>query len=73
VLETINQLRPVKIVAIEDPIEFLFEERLAIPPRERSGWTQVLRMPEIHKGSTMQVKADQYGFRISPASITGKL
>ena len=29
VLETINQLRQVKIVTIEDPIEFLFEEKLA--------------------------------------------
>jgi twitching motility protein PilT len=29
VLETINQLRQVKIVTIEDPIEYLFEEKLA--------------------------------------------
>ena len=47
VLETINQLRPVKIVTIEDPIEFLFEEKLADIAQREVG----VDCPSFHVGA----------------------
>src|SRR3984893_10977173 len=46
VIETINQLRPVKIVTIEDPIEFLFEEKLADIAQREVG----VDCPSFHLG-----------------------
>jgi twitching motility protein PilT len=46
VLETINQLRQVKIVTIEDPIEFLFEEKLADIAQREVG----VDCPSFHLG-----------------------
>jgi twitching motility protein PilT len=47
VLETINQLRPVKIVTIEDPIEFIFEEKLADIAQREVG----VDCPSFHVGA----------------------
>ena len=47
VIETINQLRPVKIVTIEDPIEFLFEEKLADIAQREVG----VDCPSFHVGA----------------------
>ena len=47
VLETINQQRPVKIVTIEDPIEFLFEEKLADIAQREVG----VDCPSFHVGA----------------------
>ena len=47
VLETINQLRQVKIVTIEDPIEFLFEEKLADIAQREVG----VDCPSFHVGA----------------------
>ncbi|MBV8141825.1 MAG: Flp pilus assembly complex ATPase component TadA [Verrucomicrobia bacterium] len=47
ILETINQTRPVKIVTIEDPIEFIFHEKLADIAQREVGFD----CPSFHVGA----------------------